>query len=74
MMQETKPDKFTIASRHDAYYNDIVVFNASEVNSGAEKAAAILKHRRDGAPIGLDMGGGYGDATYEHLKNNGEEV
>jgi hypothetical protein len=73
-MQETKPDKFTIASRHDGYYNEIEVFNAADKNSGAEKAAAILKHRRDGAQIILDMGGGYGDATYEHLTNNGEKV
>jgi hypothetical protein len=73
-MSDAKPDKFTIASRHDGYYNEIEVFNAAEKNSGAEKAAAILKHRRDGAQIVLDMGGGYGDATYEHLTNNGEHV
>jgi hypothetical protein len=37
---------------------------------GKDKAAKIQKHRRDEATIILDMGGGYGDSTYEHLDNN----
>lgn len=73
MVSETgggKQDKFVLASRHDGYYNELVVTKAEDANSGQDKAAKIQRHRRDEATIILDMGGGYGDSTYEHLANN----
>ena len=66
-----KQDKFVLASRHDGYYNELVITDAKDAKMGKDKAAKIQKHRRDGATIILDMGGGYGDATWEHLDNNG---
>ncbi len=66
-----KQDKFVIASRHDGYYNELVITEAQDAKMGKDKAGKIQKHRRDGATIILDMGGGYGDSTYEHLDNNG---
>lgn len=66
-----KQDKFVLASRHDGYYNELVVTEADDAKMGKDKAAKIQRHRRDGAMIILDMGGGYGDSTYEHLDNNG---
>lgn len=66
-----KQDKFVLASRHDGYYNELVITDAQDAKMGKDKAAKIQKHRRDGATIILDMGGGYGDSTYEHLDNNG---
>ena len=65
-----KQDKFVLASRHDGYYNELVITNANDAKMGKDKAAKIQTHRRDGATIILDMGGGYGDSTYEHLENN----
>ena len=65
-----KQDKFVLASRHDGYYNELVITDARDAKMGKDKAAKITMHRRDGATIILDMGGGYGDATYEHLENN----
>jgi hypothetical protein len=64
-----KQDKFVLASRHDGYYNPLIVNKASDSPHGKDKAAVILKNRRDMAQIILDMGGGYGDSTYEHLFN-----
>jgi hypothetical protein len=66
-----KQDKFVLASRHDGYYNELVITEAKDAKMGKDKAAKIQTHRRDGATIILDMGGGYGDSTYEHLDNNG---
>jgi len=66
-----KQDKFVLASRHDGYYNKLVITKAQDAKMGKDKASKIQKHRRDGATIILDMGGGYGDSTYEHLDNNG---
>jgi len=65
-----KQDKFVIASRHDGYYNRLVVTDAQDAQMGKDKAAKIIKNRRDDAKIILDMGGGFGDSTFEHLHNN----
>ena len=65
-----KQDKFVIAPRHDGYYAELIVTKAKDAKMGKDKAGKIAKHRRDGATIILDMGGGYGDSTYEHLENN----
>jgi hypothetical protein len=34
-------------------------------------AATIVKHRRDNAPVVVDVGGGYGGAVTLRLKDNG---
>jgi hypothetical protein len=65
-----KQDKFVLASRHDGYYNELVVTKAEDARSGQDKASKIQRHRRDEATIILDMGGGYGDSTWEALDNN----
>lgn len=65
-----KQDKFVIASRHDGYYNKLIPIDAKDAKMGKDKSGKITTVRRDGAVIVLDMGGGYGDSTYEHLYNN----
>jgi len=70
----TKQDNFVIASRHDGYYNELVVTKGEDAKSGADKASKIMRYRRDNATIILDMGGGYGDSTFEHFKNNDIDV
>ena len=41
---------------------------------GAHSAGVVVAHRRDGAAVVLDMGGGYGGPTYERLTDNGVAV
>jgi hypothetical protein len=65
-----KQDKFVIAPRYDGWYAKLIVERGEDVPFGKDKAGMIQTHRRDGATIILDMSGGYGDSTYEHLKNN----
>jgi len=68
---ETKTrDNFVIAKLYNYWYDKLVVIEAKDVPFGKDKAGKITSHRRDSAKIILDMGGGYGDSTYEHLKNN----
>ncbi len=38
---------------------------------GSDVAGLVVTTRRDSAMVIIDMGGGYGGAPYEHLKNNG---
>ena len=42
--------------------------------SGAYCGGIIVGHRRDNALVVVDLGGGYGGPTYEHLKANGIDV
>lgn len=70
----SKQDKFVIAPRYDGWYAPLIVTKAQDAQMGKDKGSKILKYRRDGAEIVLDMGGGYGDSTYEFLDNNGIPV
>jgi hypothetical protein len=36
--------------------------------------APVIKHRRNNADVVIDMGGGYGAAAFERLKDNGVEA
>lgn len=67
---DKKQDKFVISARYDGWFSELKVSEAQEFPMGKDKASQILKFRRDDADIILDMGGGYGDSTYEHLHNN----
>ncbi len=69
-----RQDKFVIAPRYDGWYAPLIITQAKDARMGKDKGSKILKHRRDGAEIILDMGGGYGDSTYEYLDNNGIPV
>lgn len=42
--------------------------------AGAFCAGIVVSHRRDGALVVLDMGGGYGGPMFEHFKANNVEV
>lgn len=69
-----KQDNFVLSSRHDGYFRELIVVPGKSAGDGKKKAGLILTHREDVCPVGLDMGGGYGDATYEALRNNGVEA
>lgn len=66
-------DPLVIAMRYDGWYAPMEVVPGREVpmeSIGRTTSAHIIQHRRDGAAIVLDMGGGYGGPAYEHLKDN----
>lgn len=67
-------DNTVLAWRHDGWFAPLIKVPGTETPSGAETSALIFKHRRDNPIIVIDMGGGYGGATLEHLKANGLDV
>lgn len=67
-------DETTLAPRYDAWFAEIISKPGRETPLGKDVAGLIVSHRRDGALVVLDMGGGYGGSTYEHLIENNIEV
>lgn len=64
------PDKTTLASRYGSYYPPLVAKPGTETPDGGAVAVLVITHRRDGCPVILDMGGGYGGGTKLRLGDN----
>lgn len=64
-------DQTVLAPRYDYWYAPLVVVDGSETPMGSDVAGLIVKHRRDGASIICDVGGGYAGGTLQVLKDNG---
>ena len=64
-------DETVIAVRHDGWFAPLIVTPGKQTPTGSDVAALVIKHRRDGAEVVVDMGGGYGMAAWERLSDNG---
>jgi hypothetical protein len=64
-------DAAELAFRHGGWYGDLITAKGAETADGSTMAALVMKHRRDQAPVVVDMGGGYGGAVTLRLKDNG---
>lgn len=63
-------DAAELAIRHGGWYAELISEKGEHTADGSMSAASIIKHRRDGAPIVVDVGGGYGGAVTLRLKDN----
>ncbi|TGQ11215.1 terminase [Mesorhizobium sp. M4B.F.Ca.ET.215.01.1.1] len=63
-------DANAYARRHGHWYDEIVSEKLKGLVDPIDLAARDLSLMRDGCPIVIDMGGGYGSGVYSHLKNN----
>lgn len=66
-------DPMIIARRHDWWFNELIEIPGKEMppdRMGKFSCGTIVAYRKDEALIVLDMGGGYGGPTYEHLMEN----
>lgn len=63
-------DRTMIARRHGTWFDKLLSWPGKETPNGAIVAGLIVTHRRDGAEIIIDMGGGYGGSTRDHLTTN----
>lgn len=63
-------DSAEIALRHGPWYDNLVSAKGEETADGSRSAGTIIAHRRDGAPIVVDVGGGYGGQVTLRLKDN----
>jgi hypothetical protein len=64
-------DAAELARRHGGWYAEMISETGEETADGSRSAAMIVKHRRDNAPVVIDVGGGYGGAVTLRLKDNG---
>ena len=60
-------------ARYDSWFAEIIATPGSKVPDGPSGAGLIIANRRSNAIVIIDMGGGYGGSTYDHLKQNGLE-
>lgn len=63
-------DNTILSARYDGWFAPLKVVPGAETPTGNEVAGLLVAERRNGATIILDMGGGYGGATYLRLKDN----
>jgi hypothetical protein len=63
-------DQTVLAPRYDGWYDKLIKYPGKDTPDGKTVAGLIIKHRVDGSKIIIDMGGGYGGATYEKLIEN----
>lgn len=64
-------DEQILAWRHGGWYGYPVAEKGADTADGSIAAATVVKYRRDGAPIVVDVGGGYGGAVTLRLRDNG---
>ena len=66
-------DPMIISRRHDWWFNELVRIPGRELplaQLGKLSTGHIISYRRDSALVIIDIGGGYGGSTYEHLTDN----
>lgn len=63
-------DETTIAPRYGAWFAPLIAKAGVETPDGPSVAGLVSVHRRDGAVIIIDVGGGYGGGAVSYLKDN----
>lgn len=67
------PDRTAIAPLHDDnYFGEVQTRAGVDTPDGPSVAALILKLRRNSAAVGIDMTGGWGGSTRDHLRTHHE--
>jgi len=61
--------KTVLSCRYDGWFDELISVPGSETPYGSDVAGLIIKHRRNQSVVVIDMGGGYGGAALEHLRN-----
>lgn len=70
-------DPMIVAPRYDGWFAPLVEFAAKDFDPrklSQQAAGHVITERRDKALVIIDLGGGYGSGTYEHLIDNDVEV
>ena len=63
-------DQTVLAIRHDGWYAPLISVPGADTPNGKVVAGLVVTHRRDGAVVIVDLGGGWGGDAYAHLKVN----
>lgn len=62
-------DKMTIAPRHGRWFAPVISIKGVDANSGALAASHVIQHRRNNAPVHIDIIG-VGTSPYDFLQQN----
>lgn len=63
-------DAMALASRYGGWYAPIETVQGDITADGSAMAAVVVKRRKDGCPVIVDVGGGYAGAIIERFKDN----
>jgi hypothetical protein len=63
-------DSAELCFRHGGWYAPLVSSKGQETADGSAAAGLIISKRRGGAPVVIDVGGGYGGAVMLRLRDN----
>lgn len=63
-----------LAPRHDGYFSPLIVIPGKDTPYGAGISGRILAIRHDGAAVGIDMDGGWGNVPFNELRANDIDV
>lgn len=63
-------DAAVLAARRGGWIAPLVSVTGAETADGAASAGLIVRHRKDGCVVVIDMGGGYGGAVALRLRDN----
>lgn len=64
-------DETVLAMRYGGWYAPLQMMKGEGARDPAHAAAMIVTHRKDGCPVVVDVGGGFGGATLVLFKENG---
>lgn len=64
-------DSAELCWRHGGWYAEFVSEAGPETADGSRSVGFIVRHRREAAPVVVDVGGGYGGQVTMRLKDNG---
>lgn len=70
-------DPMVLAPRYDGWYAPLIAIPGADIpvdRAGKYSAGVVISHRRDGAVVVVDMGGGYGGSLFEQLVDNSIDV
>lgn len=67
-------DRTVLAPRHDGWFAPLICIPGRLTPDGKTVAGLVVANRRDNAKVIVDMGGGWGGAAYEWLKDNSIDV
>jgi hypothetical protein len=63
-------DNTVLAPRHGAWFAPLRVHEGIDTKDGPSVAALVFSAMRDGCAVAVDLGGGWGGSTYDHLKQH----
>lgn len=64
-------DETVCASRFGGWYSPLEAVTGEQARDPAHAAGLVLKHRKGGCPVVIDVGGGFGGASMMLFKENG---